>query len=348
MTPQKLEEALYWHGQYRQPVITLAQPGVGKSSLKNKVFKRLGFKNVIPVNLALSDGTDMKGLPSFVDVEGGKAVKWIKEAVFLRKDPVVVFLDEIFQGVTQVQNAAAPILLENRVDDIYLPAGSWVCGASNRAEDKAGTSRVPSHIPNRVTLLYGPDVSIDQFSEYLLDGGSSKKITGEYEAPLPAPKERDIRVIQFCRMKGEKALTGFDPNQLVNCTPRQMEWVAQFMPVMPEDLRFDIIGGRIGEGLAAELKAFVQIADQLPPREKILLDPKKAPVPEEPSALYLVTGMLAQVATPDNFDAIATYMKRVRPEFQAMLVKDAMRSSPGITSTKAFVDWGVKFAEVLR
>lgn len=346
MGPQKLEEALYWHGLYRQPVIALAQPGVGKSTIFRKVFRRLGLPD-ITINLALSDGTDLKGLPSFIDYADGKAVKWVKEHVFLARKPIAVFLDEIFQAMTQVQNAAAPVILENRIDDTPLHSGSWVCAASNRAEDKAGTNRVPSHIPNRATILYGPDVSIDEFSEYLLDGGSSQTVEGQYQPPLPAPAERDIRVIQFARMKGERAFH-FNPSEMVNSTPRQMEWVAQFLPVMPESVMFDIVGGRVGEGLAAELKAFIKIADQLPPREKILLEPKKAPVPEEPSALYLVTGMLAQCASATNFDSICTYMQRVPPEFQAMLVKDAMRQHPEIVSTKAFVSWGVKFAEVLR
>lgn len=349
MGPQKFEETALWHGQYRQPMVALAQPGVGKSKIIDRVGQRLGFDHRVPLNLALSDGTDMKGLPTFVDnADFGKAVRWVKEEVLLRKRPVMIFLDEIFQGMTQVQNAAAPIILEQRVDDIYLPEGSWVVAASNRSEDKAGTNRVPSHIPNRATIINGPDISVDEFSEYMLDGGSSKQVKGQYEPPLKAPTDRDIRVIQFVRMKGEKALSDFDPNRLVNPTPRQWEWVAQFLPVMPEAVMFDVVGGRVGEGLAAELKAFMKIADQLPSREKILLEPKKTPVPEEPSALYLVTGMLAQVASATNFDSICTYMQRVPPEFQAMLVKDAMHQHPEITSTKAFVNWGVKFAEVLR
>lgn len=347
MGPQKLEDALYWHGQYRQPVIALSAPGQGKSSLFRRVFRRLGLPDVT-INLALSDGTDLKGLPSFVEFGDDRAVKWVKEHVFLRKQPIAVFLDEIFQAMTQVQNAAAPVILENRVDDTPLPEGSWVCAASNRAEDKAGTNRTPSHIPNRATILPNFDVSVDEWAEYMIDGGGSQVVHGIYQPPMPVPQDRDIRVIQFIRMKGGKGLHDFDPNRLINPTPRQWEWVSQFLPVMPESCVFDIVGGRVGEGLAAELKAFVKLADQLPPREKILLDPKKAPVPTEPSALYLVTGMLAQAASATNFDAICTYMQRVPPEFQAMLVKDAMRQHPEIASTKAFVGWGVKFAEVLR
>ncbi len=346
MRPSQLEEALYWHGQYRQPVITLAQPGVGKSSIYRRVFNRLGMDHAT-VNLALSDGTDFKGLPMFVDCAEGKTVKWVKEQVFLRKTPLAVFIDEIFQGQTQVQNAIAPVILEHRIDDIFLPYGSWVCGASNRAEDKAGTNRVPSHIPNRATILYGPDASIDDLAEYLLEGGSSKTVEGEYQDPLPAPTERDWRVVQYLRMK-PKAISDFDPSEIINSTPRQWEWVAQFYNAMPDSVKYDIVTGRVGKGYAAELQAFIKVESQLPSKEQILLNPKKAKVPEEPSALYIVTGMLAQASNATTFDSVCEYAERIPPEFQAMLVKDAMRLSPEVTSTKAFVRWGVKFAEVLR
>jgi hypothetical protein len=346
MKPSQLKAALMFHGMYRQPVIVLSAPGVGKSSIFRSVFDELGMDHHT-VNLALSDGTDLKGMPSFVEHEGMKAIKWAKEAVFLRKSPIAIFLDELFQAQTQVMNAAAPIILENRIDDVFLPAGSWVCGASNRIEDKAGVNRAPSHIPNRATILPNLAISVDEWAEYLLEGGSSKRHRGEYQEPLPAPTTRDWRVAQYLRMKPD-ALSKFDASELINATPRQWEWVAQFNEVLPDQIAYDVIAGRVGEGNATGLRAFIKIQSKLPSKEEILLNPKKCKVPEEPSALYLVTGMLAQASNATTFDSVCIYAERMPPEFQAMLVKDAMRIAPEVTSTKAFVSWGVKFAEVLR
>lgn len=346
MRPSQLEEALMFHGHYRQPVIATSAPGIGKSSIFRRCFLRLGMDHHT-INLALSDGTDLKGMPTFHDYDGMKAIKWAKEHVFLRKTAIAIFLDELFQAQTQVMNAAAPIILENRIDDVFLAPGSWVCGASNRMEDKAGTNRVPSHIPNRATVLEGLAVSVDEWAEYLLDGGSSKVVTGEYQEPLPAPTDRDWRVAQYLRMKPD-ALSDFNPSRLINATPRQWEWVAQFLPVIPDSVRYSIVSGRVGEGNATALNAFIKVESQLPSKEEILLHPKKARVPTEPSALYLVTGMLAQASNAVTFDSVCAYADRIPPEFQAMLVKDAMRIAPEVASTKAFVSWGVKFADVLR
>ena len=347
MKPASMEEALYFHGLFRIPVIVLAPPGGGKSTLFRKVFRKLGLDHHT-VNLALSDGTESKGMPNFVKVGDQVTVRWVKEYILTENRPMALFVDETFQGPTQALNATAPWFLEGRCDDIFFHEGTWVCGATNRLEDKAGTNRPPSHIPNRVTILNGPDVDIEEWSYYMLDGGSSLEIPmNEYVPRQAAPTERDVRVVQFLRMK-PAALLEFDPMRLVNATPRQWEWVAQFYPVIPDSVKYDVVAGRVGEGNAAALNAFVKIQDQLPPKEEILLNPKKARVPKEPSALYLVTGMLAQVANPVNFDSIAAYAERLPPEFQAMMVKDAMRKDARISSTKAFVQWGCKFAEVLR
>lgn len=346
MKPSQCAQALLWHGQTRQPVIVLSAPGIGKSSIFRSTFDQLGMPHHT-INLALSDGTDLKGMPVFADFNGMKAIKWAKEHVFLDKKPICIFLDELFQAQTQVMNAAAPIILENRIDDVVLHPGSWVCGASNRIEDKAGTNRAPSHIPNRATVLMGLTISVDEWAEYILEGGSSKVVHGEYQEPVKPPKDRDWRVAQYLRMKHE-ALTKFDPSELINATPRQWEWVAQWLPLIPDGVQFDIIAGRVGEGNATGLRAFIKVQSKLPSKEEILLRPTKAPVPEEPSALYLVTGMLAQASNATTFDSVCKYAERIPPEFQAMLVKDAMRLSPEVTSTKAFVSWGVKFADVLR
>jgi len=330
MRPSALIQALSFHANRREPCGVIGQPGVGKSEIITASAKASGFESVITMNLVNRDPTDLSGLPFLLTLEDGtKVVEWVKQRAFLTKEPICLFLDELFQAPTATQNVAAPIILEKRVDDIHLHPDSWVVFASNRTEDKAGTNRVPSHIPNRCTIYYGPDTNIDDWSEWALDNGI------------------DIKVIQYLRMKPGN-LSDFDPNRIVNATPRQWAWVGRNVAAMPEAIMYETVAGRVGEGSAAELRAFIKIADQLPPLEQILLDPKRAPVPEEPSALYLVTGMLAQAATRTNFDSVATYAGRVPPEFQAMLVKDAMRQHPEITSTPAFVNWGVKFAEVLR
>jgi hypothetical protein len=327
MRPALLSKALAYHVANTTPCGVLSAPGMGKSDLIKQAARDAGLP-LITMNLGLSDATDIKGLPFIVtDEDGTRYTEWLKQKQLLTKEPICLFLDELFQAQTLTMCAAAPIILEQRIDDIYLPKGSWVVFASNRLEDKAGVNRVPSIIPNRCTM-FNLETNIEDWSGWALDNGL------------------DVRVIQFLRMK-PSCLHDWDSNRAINATPRQWEWVARHLEHLPEDIAYDTIAGRVGEGPAAELRGFCKWADQLPAKETILLNPKKAPVPEEPSALYMVAGMLAHAASPTNFDAVCEYAKRIPPEYQAMLVKDAMRLSPKILSTKAFLDWGVRFAEVL-
>jgi hypothetical protein len=330
MRPSHLNQALAFHAEQRESCGVIGAPGVGKSEMILGAMRAIGVEPIV-MNLAMSDPTDLKGCPFTLTLaDGTRVLDWVKQKQFLTKSAIGLFLDELFQAPVATMNTAASIILEKRIDDVQLHPDSWVVFASNRQEDKAGTNRVPSHIPNRCTVYFGPDANIDDWSEWAIDNGI------------------DIRVVQFLRMK-PNGLHDFEPNRLVNATPRQWAWVGRNLAKMPEAIRYETVGGRVGEGYSAELNGFIKIADQLPPKEAILLDPKRAPVPEETSALFLVTGMLAQAASATTFDSIATYMERVPPEFQAMLVKDAIRQHGAeITSTKAFVNWGVKFAEVLR
>lgn len=329
MRPSAVIEALDFHASTREPVGLLGAPGVGKSQMVAQIAKKHDLP-LITMNLVLSDPTDLRGLPFVLTLEDGtKVTEWVKQRQFLTNQPIALFLDELFQSPVATMNAAAPIVLEKRIDDLYLHTDSWVVFASNRMEDKAGTNRVPSHIPNRCTLLDGPHPDTDDWSEWAIDNNV------------------DIGTIQYLRMD-RGALHDFDPSRLINATPRQWEWVGRNYAKLPKSIRLDVVAGRVGEGYAAKYIAFQDMQHELPPLEQILLNPKSARVPENMSARYLVAGMLGQAAAPGNFDAVAEYAGRLPEELQAYLVKDAIRRQPGITSTKAFVSWGVKFAEVLR
>lgn len=348
MRPKLMRKWLEWHASYREPCIVIDKPGGGKSRMIEDVIRWIGFPYWAKVNLALDDGTQSRGIPNFFQKDGQTYMKWIKEHHFTHGMPMAVFYDEVFQGQMPSLCSAAPVFWEKRVDDEILHKDSWIVGATNRIEDRAGVQKPPSHLPNRTTIGYGPDVSVEEWSDYVLDGGMSQVVeVAEYKPALIAPTDRDFRVVQFLKMKPD-ALSDFDPLRLVNGTPRQWEWVAQFYPVMPEDIRFHIISGRVGEAYATELVAFVSMSDQLPLFKEIVEGPKKAKVPGEPSALFLVTGMLCNQTTPQNFDKVTEYLERIPEEFQASAIKDLMRRKPAIMSTAAFRTWAIKFAAMMH
>ena len=233
MRPSALAKAIDFHFLIDRPIGILGDPGIGKSQIVRAAAARYGLPLVV-MNLVLSDSTDFSGLPFMITLpDGTKVVEWVKQRLFLQQEPYVLFLDELFQSMVATMNVAAPIILEKRVGDIQLPADCRVIFASNKASNKAGTNRVPSHIPNRATLVE-LEVSNDDWLLHAMQSGMPE-------------------VIPAFMMMRPNLLHEFDPNRMVNATPRQWFGVGNMINAgLPEDIKFDCIAGCVGEGPAAE------------------------------------------------------------------------------------------------
>jgi hypothetical protein len=71
-----------------------------------------------------------------------------------RPEPFCLFLDELPACAPDVQKAFYSLLLERRLGEHSLPAGTWVVAAGNRIQDRALVRSMSSALVNRVTLLH--------------------------------------------------------------------------------------------------------------------------------------------------------------------------------------------------
>jgi hypothetical protein len=69
------------------------------------------------------------------------------------------------------------------------------------------------------------------------------------------------------------------------------------------------------------------------------MNPDTARVPDDTSTLYALTGALAQRATVATIGRIIQYGRRIQPEFNVIMMRDAMNKSEEITSTREFITW---------
>jgi len=141
-------------------------------------------------------------------------------------------------------------------------------------------------------------------------------------------------------------LSAFDPDKVCP-TPRNWERVNEIPTELPTDVYFSTVAGDVGEGAAAEYTGFRRIYEGLPNIDALIMNPSKGEVPTDPAVLYALTGALAHRVSKDNFDRVAEYVARLKPEFQVMCVSDAMKLCPEIKTTKAFVNWAVQNAKVM-
>src|SRR5580765_3789297 len=125
------------------------QPGIYKSSVVYQVAADLGM-DLIELRAADRDQVDLRGVPYVVD---GRT-KWAVPDEFPTRGKGVLFIDEFCQADVRVQNVFSQLILDRRVDGYTLPDGWSIVGASNRLEDRAGTTQMPTHLRNRLVHIH--------------------------------------------------------------------------------------------------------------------------------------------------------------------------------------------------
>ncbi|RAU98947.1 AAA family ATPase [Paenibacillus sp. YN15] len=128
-----------------RPVFIWGPPGIGKSSLVQQFADMVGLPCVSLLGSQLAP-EDLIGVPQIVD---GKS-RFCPPDMIAKSEPYCLFLDELNACSHEVQKAFYSLILEKRIGDYRLPAGSVVIGAGNRAQDSAIVKPLSSALINRM------------------------------------------------------------------------------------------------------------------------------------------------------------------------------------------------------
>ena len=60
--------------------------------------------------------------------------------------------------------------------------------------------------------------------------------------------------------------------------------------------------------------------------------------------MYAIAGAIAARSSADNFDKVCQYANRMEPEFQVVLMRDALSRNPKLATTAAYQSWLAKNA----
>jgi hypothetical protein len=132
-----------------RPVFIWGAPGIGKSSLVEQFADDLGLECVALLGSQLAP-EDLIGIPRI----DGVVSRFYPPAMIVRERPFVLFIDELNIASQEIQKAFYSLILDQRIGEYRLPAGSLVIGAGNRAQDAALAKQMPSALVNRMVHVH--------------------------------------------------------------------------------------------------------------------------------------------------------------------------------------------------
>ena len=145
LTPSELKLFLLNIAPVR-PVYIWGAPGIGKTAIVTAFASEVGMESVSMLGSQLAP-EDLIGVPRIVD---GHSVFAPPRTLAGRHEPFVLFIDEFNASSPEVQKSFYSLILEQRLGEYQLPAGSVVILAGNRAADNAIVRSVSSALMNRV------------------------------------------------------------------------------------------------------------------------------------------------------------------------------------------------------
>lgn len=196
----------------------------------------------------------------------------------------VLCLDDLPAAAPAVQVAVRQLVLDRRIGQNKLADGIMLFITGNRREDKSNATALPAHFRN-ATCLVDIDTDVETWCDWY---GASER------API---------IAAFLRFRpSHHARTPKDAdNRGAFATPRSWAMLGNLYKVATaRGNLLDIASGLVGEGVATELLAFINVRNALIDPASVLLDPVKA-LPD-------VKGMLN---TPDKAYAMTTGLGEV-------------------------------------
>ncbi len=148
-----------------RPVFIWGAPGIGKSALVEKFAEEVGLPCVSLLGSQLAP-EDIIGIPRI----NGETSEFLPPKMIAKKEPYVLFLDELNACSQEVQKAFYSLIHERRIGEYHLPEGSIVVGAGNRSQDGAIVKTMSSALINRMFHVQ-LKVDVDQWINWAYENG---------------------------------------------------------------------------------------------------------------------------------------------------------------------------------
>lgn len=312
----------------------LGPPGLGKSTMAAFLAAEAGrpFKDI---RLAYYSPTDVGGMP-YLDRETN-SMKFAPMGLLPTESGHMIMLDEFPLAPRATQNAALQLVLDGRVGDYTLPPDTWIMMAGNRQEDRCFGDKLSPAMVNRVVIIRLKP-SLDDWCDWAYDAGI------------------DLRIVAYVRFN-PNSLLDFNPTEWDGegnfASPRSWETLHKTMnspawTQLTRDQRRILTIGTVGKAVGNEFSGYIEIYEDLPLIQSVLLDPMKAPVPTEASARIAAAAMVANHATKTTLGALLQYAGRFEKMFEVFAIKSIVARDKGMLATPEIIKWVTANPQVFR
>jgi MoxR-like ATPase len=309
--------------------------GVGKSQIVAQVADDINYE-FLDVRAVQLDPIDLRGLPRIA----GDSTEWVAPKFLPTTGRGILFLDELTSAPQMTQAGCYQLVLDRRLGEYVLPDGWVVIAAGNPASESGVHFSMPRPLRNRFVHLH-LEADLNDWCRWAVQA----KVRPE--------------VIAFLRFKPALLHDG-DATSDQNAwpTPRSWEMTSTVLNGISHrqaslstdggEVEAQLLEGTIGPAATAEFLGFLRLFRQLPSIDEILLNPERAPLPDEPSAQIAIATALGRVISDRSIAKGMKYLDRMPAEMRVLAMRDAAARDRAITSTPEFVRFGVEHAEVIQ
>lgn len=316
--------------------------GSGKSSLLYMLADKLPTHTPIYFDSTTKDVGDMM-IPNFKMLEHGDVVSFAtnEELGFHIRKPIILMIDEFGKATPGVKNALLRVLYERKCAGKTLHPDSIVFGTTNLGAEGL-SDLIPPHARNRITIYTMRKPNVDETIHYGINHNWDPSV-------LQWIKENPQVCQSFTEVDNPADnVYIFHPKaqREAFCTGRSMERASTICK--KRDLRGEAgtasaLAGTIGARAAADLQAFVELADRMPRLQDIKDNPETALLPQGGAATYMVVFRTLTSIDRDWIGAWMKYLPRLSAEGQSLFCNGVRAEGYGkaalVLNTKTWQQW---------
>lgn len=303
------------------PLLVVGPAGVGKTQVPCDFAGANGW-GVEALCMPLVNPTFLMGYPYRENGHADHAPFGALARLMVADKPTVGILDDIGGASGETVKAALRLLQFREVCGRVLPDHVRLIALTNDIGHGMSIEGIVEPAKDRFVSIVNVEPSVDATVQY----GLSRN----WPAWLLAYLRNNPSALHDCKPIKSMQRSG--------ATPRGWEGVARlelggYLPCGQNgcsclgcQIGHELVAGAIGKGQASAAMAFRGLVNQLPDVDAVILDPENSPLPDNPSAQWLISMALAGRMNGGNFGQIVRYLQRLKQMFQAFSIRDAVKA----------------------